>query len=167
VIYRVFGLFLPRACTLVAACLLSGGVLAQTTRTNPSAASTSPTTSFSSSTSPNAPCNSFNPTSPCYTGRIPRNPCYSATTPDQPCSTTTTPDSQVPPTPLATASKILPTTVFNYLTQDQAKARIETEGYSKVSSLRRDAGGVWHGKGAKDGLILNVTLDRRGVVTAN
>lgn len=164
---KIVRLRLPDFRTMVAAlCLLSGDALAQTTRTNPSAASTSPTIQSSSSTSPNAPCNSFNPTSPCYAGHIPRNPCYSATAPDQPCSTTTTPNSQASPTPPASASKASPSASLSYLTQDQAKAKIEAEGYSKVSGLRRDTEGIWRGKAEKDGLILNVTLDREGTVTA-
>ena len=150
-----------------ALCLFSDGAFAQTTRTNPSTASTTPTIPSSSSTSPNAPCNSFNPTSPCYSGRVPRNPCYSATAPDQPCSNTITPGSVASPAPLPSPTKGPPSAANEALTQDQAKAQIEAKGYSKVSGLRRDAGGAWRGRAEKDGLAQNVTLDRAGNVTAN
>ena len=61
--------------------LIFGSAFGQTTRTNPSAASTSPTIPSSSSTSANSPCASTNPTSPCYSANAPRNPCYSAAAP--------------------------------------------------------------------------------------
>lgn len=148
-----------------AVCMLPECAFAQTTRTNPAAASTSPTIQSSSSTSPNAPCTSFNPTSPCYSGRIPRNPCYSAAAPDQPCSTTTTPNPQ--PSPSPSASKPPSPATGHALTQDQAKVQIEAKGYSNVSGLQKDSGGVWRGKAERDGLVRNVTLDLNGNVAAN
>jgi hypothetical protein len=57
-------------------------------------------------------------------------------------------------------------TVGHAFTQDQAKAQIEAQGYSKVSGLRRDALGVWRGTAEKDGTVGNVTLDGKGNVTA-
>jgi len=53
------------------------------------------------------------------------------------------------------------------LTQDQAKAQIEAQGYANVSVLWRDAKGTWQGKAEKNGLVGNVFLDRDGNVTAN
>jgi hypothetical protein len=155
----------PRArAVIIGLCLIDGCAFAQTTRTNPSAASTTATIPSSSSTSSNTPCNSFNPTSPCFSARIPRNPCYSAVAPDQPCSTTTTPNPQTSPTPLPLAPKAAPK--GNAFTQDQAKAQIEAQGYSNVSGLRRDAKGIWQGKAEKDGLVGHVLLDQDGNVTA-
>jgi hypothetical protein len=52
------------------------------------------------------------------------------------------------------------------LTEDQARAQIETKGYTNVSRLRKDARGVWHGKAEKDGIAQQVTLDVRGNVSS-
>lgn len=145
--------------------LATGQAPGQTTRTSPSATSTVPTIPFSSSTSANSPCASSNPTSPCFSTRAPRNPCYSAVSPNEPCSTTTTPYSQISPSPRRTAKA--PSTTFQVFTQDQAKALLEAKEYSKVSGLRRDTEGVWHGKAEKDGLLRNVTIDTDGNVSGD
>jgi hypothetical protein len=145
--------------------LVSHSAFGQTTRTNPSAASTSPTIQSSSATGPNTPCGAFNSTSSCYAARIPRNPCYSAVSPDSPCSTTTTPRPQSSPTPLPSAAATAPQTFVRAFTKDQAKAQIEAAGYSKVSRLRRDDRGAWQGTAEKDGSVINVILDSRGNLT--
>src|ERR1700676_4763979 len=136
--------------------LISGAAFGQTTRTNPSAASTSPTIP-SSSTSPNSPCSSTNPTSPCYSANAPRNPCYNAAAPNEPCSTTTTPNSRTSPATAPTPT-ITPQATVRAFTKDQAKSQIEAKGYSNVSGLQKDAEGIWRGKAEKDGLSTNVTL---------
>jgi hypothetical protein len=144
--------------------LVSGYAFGQTTRTNPSAASTSPSIPASSSTSPNSPCNPANPSSPCYSAKSPRNPCYSAT--NDPCSTTTTltsrPSAAPPPKAATTVQAAVPA-----ITEDQAKSQMEAKGYSNVTGLRKDAKGIWSGKAVKDGIPVNVTLDLSGNVTAN
>lgn len=144
--------------------LIFGCAFAQTTRTNPSASSTTSTVPSSSSTSPNSPCASTNPTSPCYAAKSPRNPCFDAAAPGKPCSTTTTPGSLNPPAPPPSAAAA---PQFRALTEDQAKAQIEANGYSSVSRLRKDTEGTWRGKAIKDGLQLDVTLDVKGKVTTN
>lgn len=148
-----------------AACVASGGALAQTTRTNPSASSTFKSIPSSSSTSPNSPCDPNNPTSPCYSANAPRNPCYSAL--NEPCSTTTTPSSQaspVAPTPAPLGSQ---SSAGGAFTTDQAKSRIEAAGYSSVSGIRKGLKGVWQATAVKDGQAVTVTLDADGkVVTA-
>jgi hypothetical protein len=146
--------------------LISGSAFGQTTRTNPSAASTSPTIPSSSSTSANSPCSSTNPTSPCYSANAPRNPCYSAAAPNEPCSSTTTPNSRTSPAPTPPPATTLEAAVRAF-TKDQAKSQIEAKGYSNVSGLRKDAEGIWRGTAEKDGLSTNVTLDVNGNVTAN
>jgi hypothetical protein len=142
--------------------LISDCSFAQTTRTSPSAASTTPTIRSSSSTSPTSPCDSSNPTSPCYSANAPRNPCYSAVAPDQPCSATAQPYSQAsaPPSSPSKATSA----AAHALTADMAKAKIESNGYSNVSGLRRDVNGNWRGKAEKDGSSWNVTLDHEGNV---
>ena len=155
---------------IVAAAALSlapGWALAQTTRTSPSASSTTKNIPSSSSTSANSPCNPSNPTSPCFSANAPRNPCYSALTPDEPCSNTTTPPPLSSPAQApATAPPATTSSSGSAFTTDQAKSQIETAGYSNVSGLRRDSKGIWRGKAVKDGLTVNVALDREGKITA-
>ena len=150
--------------TTAALLLISDCAFGQTTRTGPSASSTTKTIPFSSSTSPNNPCSPTNPSSPCYSANAPGNPCYSAVAPNEPCSTTTTPNSPISPAPPPAATTSLATD--RAFTADQAKAQIEANEYSNVSGLRKDARGIWRGKAVKDGLIVNVTLDVNGTVTA-
>lgn len=151
--------------TAIALSFVTHSAFGQTTRTGPSSASTTKSIPSSSSTSPNSPCNPTNPTSPCYSATAPRNPCYSAAAPNEPCSTTTTPNSQALPTP-TTEAATTPFTTERAFTADQAKSKIEAEGFSNPSELRKDAKGVWRGNATKDGLPVNVILDG-GKVTAN
>jgi hypothetical protein len=164
-----FGYRVPDWVTVIAAMaplLISHAAFGQTTRTSPSAASTSQTIPLSSSTTPSSPCYSSNPTSPCYSTRAPRIRCYSALTPDQPCFTVTTPDSRPSPQPSPTPIETRPANL-RALTEDQARAQIEANGYSKISRLQKDAEGVWHAQAEKDGLLQPVTLDAKGNVTTN
>jgi hypothetical protein len=54
----------------------------------------------------------------------------------------------------------------NSFTEGQAKARIESRGYSKVTNLKQDDMGVWRGKAEKDQKSIDVSLDFQGNVTA-
>jgi hypothetical protein len=54
----------------------------------------------------------------------------------------------------------------NSFTEGQAKARIESRGYSNVSNLKQDDMGVWRGKADKDQKSMDVSLDFQGNVTA-
>jgi hypothetical protein len=152
-----------RAVLVVAIALscISGVVFGQTTRTSPSASSTSKTIPSSSSTSPNSPCNPTNPTSPCYSANAPRDPCYSAATPNDPCSTTTTPNSPTLPSSQTATTQHATDRAF---TADQAKSKVEAQGYSGVSGLQKGANGIWRGKAMKDGSPVSVTLDANGNV---
>jgi hypothetical protein len=145
--------------------LVSSCVMAQTTRTNPSASSTIKSIPSSSSTSPNSPCNPTNPTSPCYSANAPRDPCYSAVSPNEPCSSTTTPPPQTLPPASSQASPSTQPSTGSAFTTDQAISRIEAAGYSNVSGLRKDAKGLWRGNAVKDGSTLKVTLDVNGKVS--
>ena len=147
-------------------CVASGGALAQTTRTSPSASSTFRSIQSSSPTSANSPCNPSNPTSPCYSANAPRDPCYSALSPDEPCSTTVTPSSQSLPAAPPKVSPQLQARTGSAVTIDQAKSRIEEAGYSNLSDLRKDPKGVWRAKAVKDGLTISVTLEANGKVSA-
>jgi opacity protein-like surface antigen len=68
----------------------------------------------------------------------------------------TTPNT--PPNPQA------PVAGANSFTEGQAKSRIESNGYTNVSGLRKDDQGVWRGTATKDGRQVNVSLDFQGNV---
>lgn len=50
-------------------------------------------------------------------------------------------------------------------TETQAKARIESQGFTNVSEIKKDAQGMWSAKAMKDGKSVQVSLDARGQVT--
>ncbi|HQT78561.1 MAG: hypothetical protein B7Z80_16635 [Rhodospirillales bacterium 20-64-7] len=52
----------------------------------------------------------------------------------------------------------------NSFTVGQAKTRIEKDGYSNVTDLRKDSNGVWRGKAEKGGTTTMVWLDYKGNV---
>lgn len=52
----------------------------------------------------------------------------------------------------------------NSFTEGQAKSRIEAQGFSNVSDLKKDGSGVWRGKAAKGGKSMNVSVDFQGNV---
>ncbi len=54
----------------------------------------------------------------------------------------------------------------NSFTEGQAKSRIETNGYSNVSELRKDDSGIWRGKANKDGKAVTVSVDFQGNVVS-
>jgi hypothetical protein len=64
-----------------------------------------------------------------------------------------------PPNPQA------PVAGANSFTESQAKSRLETNGFSNVSALQKDANGVWRGKAQKGGQTLDVSVDFQGNVT--
>ena len=65
-----------------------------------------------------------------------------------------TPQAGAPTTPNAGAA----------LTEVQAKARIEAQGYTNVSELKKDAQGAWNAKAMKDGKSVQLSLDTRGQI---
>ncbi len=52
----------------------------------------------------------------------------------------------------------------NSFTAGQARARIQHDGFTQVSGLRKDRQGIWRGKAMKDGESVNVSLDYQGKV---
>jgi hypothetical protein len=52
----------------------------------------------------------------------------------------------------------------NSFTEGQAKSRIESNGFSNVTGLKKDDSGVWRGKAMKDGKSTDVSLDFQGNV---
>jgi putative membrane protein len=55
----------------------------------------------------------------------------------------------------------------NSFTEGQAKSKIESQGYTNVSSLKKDGNGIWTGSATKGGNKVNVRLDFQGNVTTN
>ena len=47
-------------------------------------------------------------------------------------------------------------------TQNQARRRLERNGFQSVSGLAKDSGGVWRGTAMKDGQPVQVWLDYKG-----
>lgn len=54
----------------------------------------------------------------------------------------------------------------NSFTEGQAKSRIEQNGFSNVTNLKKDDQGVWRGSASKDGKAVNVGLDFQGNVVS-
>jgi opacity protein-like surface antigen len=52
----------------------------------------------------------------------------------------------------------------NSFTEGQAKSRIESNGYSNVSDLKKDDSGIWTGTAMKGGQKVNVRVDFQGNV---
>ena len=52
----------------------------------------------------------------------------------------------------------------NSFTEAQAKARLETQGYTNVNGLLKDKDGIWRGMGTKGGRSTSVSLDFQGNV---
>lgn len=50
----------------------------------------------------------------------------------------------------------------NSFSRGEARRRIESHGFQKVSGLRKDSNGVWRGTGMKDGASVQVWLDYKG-----
>jgi hypothetical protein len=69
-------------------------------------------------------------------------------------------------TPTTPPNPGAPVAGSNSFTEGQAKSRIESNGYSNISELRKDDSGVWRGKAMKDGRSVGVSLDFQGNVTA-
>ena len=52
----------------------------------------------------------------------------------------------------------------NSFTESEARGRIERAGFSSVTALQKDGGGVWRGTATKDGQSTQVWLDYKGNV---
>ena len=52
----------------------------------------------------------------------------------------------------------------NSFTEGQAKSKIEANGFTDVSGLKKDDNGVWIGSATKGGQKVNVKLDFQGNV---
>jgi hypothetical protein len=70
------------------------------------------------------------------------------------------------PTP-APADANAPLPGANSFTEGQAKSRLEANGYSNVTDLKKDENGVWKGSAMNVGAKVNVSVDYRGNIVRN
>ncbi len=54
----------------------------------------------------------------------------------------------------------------NSFTEAQARSRIEAQGFTNVTDLRKDDQGIWRGKAMRSGASIGVAIDYRGNVQA-
>lgn len=54
----------------------------------------------------------------------------------------------------------------NSFTEDQARAAIEGQGYTAVGTLTQSESGIWSAPATREGAQTTVSVDYRGVVTA-
>lgn len=66
------------------------------------------------------------------------------------------------PAPKAEADKNAPLPGANSFTEGQAKSRLEANGYSNVTGLKKDKDGVWKGTATNAGAKVDVSVDYRG-----
>ena len=71
------------------------------------------------------------------------------------------------PAPNAEADKNAPLPGANSFTEGQAKSRLEANGYSNVTDLKKDENGVWKGSAMNAGAKVNVSVDYRGNIVRN
>jgi len=64
-----------------------------------------------------------------------------------------------------TTNPAAPVPGANSFTEGQAKSKIESQGFTNVSGLRKDDNGIWTGTASKGGNKVNVRLDFQGNVT--
>jgi hypothetical protein len=89
---------------------------------------------------------------------------YSQQTTTPPSTPITPPVTMPAPTPPAAGA---PVAGANSFTETQAKARLETQGFTAVSGLTKDKDGIWRGKATKAGRGLNVSVDYQGNIVEN
>ena len=70
------------------------------------------------------------------------------------------------PTP-APADANAPLPGANSFTEGQAKSRLEANGYTNVTGLKKDDNGIWKGTATNAGAQVNVSVDYRGNITRN
>jgi hypothetical protein len=70
------------------------------------------------------------------------------------------------PTP-APADANAPLPGANSFTEGQAKSRLEANGYTNVTGLKKDDNGVWKGTATNAGGQVNISVDYRGNITRN
>ena len=133
---------MTRTMFTLAATLLAGSALAQTTpgNTAPGATSNAPMPGVSSSTGVTP-----------GTGLVGRNSGTAAASGDRNQAVTTT-----------SANAPQPARGANSFSQGEAQRRLGVAGFQNVGALTKDSGGVWRGTATKDGRSVGVWLDYKG-----
>ena len=54
----------------------------------------------------------------------------------------------------------------NSFTEGQVRSRLEAQGFSNVTELRKDEQGIWRGKAMRNGQSIGVALDYKGTIQA-
>src|SRR6185295_7560873 len=65
------------------------------------------------------------------------------------------------------ANVTAPVAGANSVTEGEAKTRLESQGFTNVSGLKKDDQGIWRGKAQRDGKPVDVALDFQGNVFSN
>jgi len=71
------------------------------------------------------------------------------------------------PTPTSPVDANAPLPGANSFTEGQAKSRLEANGYTNVTGLKKDDNGVWKGTATNAGAQVNVSVDYRGNIVRN
>ncbi|PZN94422.1 MAG: hypothetical protein DCF30_20300 [Hyphomicrobiales bacterium] len=66
------------------------------------------------------------------------------------------------PTPTSPVDANAPLPGANSFTEGQAKSRLEANGYTAVTDLKKDDNGVWKGSAMNSGAKVAVSVDYRG-----
>jgi putative membrane protein len=92
------------------------------------------------------------------------SPAPAVTTPAAPSTATTT---TTTPSVTDTSKPGAPVAGANSFTESQARARIESRGFTNVTELKKDEQSIWRGQATKDGKTVSVALDYQGNVVAD
>lgn len=71
------------------------------------------------------------------------------------------------PTPTSPVDANAPLPGANSFTEGQAKSRLEANGYTDVTDLKKDDNGVWKGSAMNAGAKVSVSVDYRGNIVKN
>jgi hypothetical protein len=92
-------------------------------------------------------------------------PAPSATVPVAPAPSGTVTTPSTTGTPMTAPGA--PVAGANSFTESQARARIEANGFTNVSGLKKDDQSIWRGQAMKDGKTVAVAVDYQGNIVAN
>jgi putative membrane protein len=67
---------------------------------------------------------------------------------------------------ITNANPAAPVPGANSFTQEQARKRLQANGFTQVGPLSKDAYGVWRGEARKDGKAFAVAVDYQGNIAA-
>ena len=130
----------------LAGSLLAGAAMAQTTTTT-----TTPSTMGAPTATMGAPTATTPTGTPPGTGLVDRNTGTAAASGNRNQAVTTT-----------NANAPMPAKGANSFTAGEARRRLQRQGFTQVTDLKKDADGVWRGEATKAGAKTGVWLDYKG-----